>query len=307
MAFRADYLLDRALLKSHLANWRALAILFGVLFLLALTVRSFDSVNTQIEHIARIEIEDIILQDRERDMILNDIAEDENIKAVILHINSPGGTMVGGETLYRALSHIAEKKPLVAVLGSVAASGGYMAAVASDYIVSHQGTITGSIGVMFQTAEVTELSKKLGIEFITFKSGELKGSPSPLEKISEKAKKVVDASVKDSYEVFVQMVAEGREALSIGDVRKLSDGRIYTGRQAFTHKLVDALGGEEDAITWLGEQGEEFLDMEIKDRTIYKELEGLRKFYAMIMGKDDYFSAKFRGGMMVLWDGSQYF
>ncbi len=302
MSLSADNLLDRIRLKSEIVRWRSLAILIAVLFGIFIVVSKTSSNGIPAkEFIARITIDGIILEDRERSKKLYDLANNDSVKAVIMHINSPGGTMVGGETLYNSIVKISEKKPVVAVMGTVAASGGYMTAIAADYIFTQAGTITGSIGVMLQTAEITELSEKLGINFITLKSGELKGSPSPVEKLSHKARVAINSSILDSFDLFVDMIVAGRN-LSKKEVMKLADGRIYTGRQAVANKLVDAVGDEYHALDWL--QSEKNMDkkLKIKDIKLKTKEKWLEKLFSKTMGSDLYMSGIFHNSLMTLWN-----
>ena len=135
--------------------------------------------------------EEIIFDNLPRVKKIEDLALDENIKAVIVHINSAGGSVVGSEMLYNAFRKLAKSKPVVVVMDSVAASGGYLIALGADYIIAHNGTITGSIGVLMQTAEITELAEKIGVKFNSFKSNELKASPGFTEKLTPEAEKAV--------------------------------------------------------------------------------------------------------------------
>lgn len=203
------------------------------------------------DYVASITIDGIIFDDDYRNEILEKIAEQKNIKAVIVNIDSPGGGIVGSENLYYNLSEIAKKKPIVVVMGSVAASGGYMASLASDYIIARNGTLTGSIGVIIQTSEFTELASKVGVKFLTYKSSPLKGSPSPFEKANPLADKVINESVKDSYAYFSSLVKERRDGKIKGDFSQIADGRIFTGRQAFEAGLIDEIGGKAEAVKYL--------------------------------------------------------
>lgn len=250
MSLSADTLLDRIRMKGEINKWRTLTIIFAVLWAIGLMWRVFDFSNVRQEYIAKIDVNGVITQSYSRDKKLESLKKDKKVKAVIVHINSPGGTMVGGEHLYNSLRDIAEKKPVVAVMGTVAASAGYMTAIAADKIYASEGTMTGSIGVMIQAAEVTELAEKIGVNFITVKSSDLKGTPSFTEKMTPKVRKVAQEGIDDGYEYFTDLVAE-RRPLSKEEVLKLADGRIYTGRQAIKNNLVDAIGNEDDAHDWL--------------------------------------------------------
>jgi protease-4 len=206
MALDSDALVDRRRLKRWLTIWRAAAI-FALLALVLVAVGRIGTLRG-IDHIARLDIDGIILNDHDRLDAVDRIADDHRVKALIVSIDSPGGTVVGGEALFRALRAVAGKKPVVAVMDETAASGGYMVALAADQIFAHEATITGSIGVIFQSAEVTELLAKLGITPQEIKSGPLKAQPSPFEKLTPEARRVTQEVVNDIYDMFVKMTAD---------------------------------------------------------------------------------------------------
>jgi len=264
MPLSADALLDRMRLKSEIVKWRTLAIVAATLLAAAIIVRASGVSNPSGDHIARINIDGIILEDQQRLEKIKKLKKNNNVKAVIVYINSPGGTMVGGETLYTTLRELSAAKPTAAVMGSLAASGGYMAALGADKIFAHAGTLTGSIGVIMQTAEVSDLTDKIGITFNTFKSGDLKGEPSPFEKLSPKVEDVINRSIEDSYDFFVDLVKERRH-IANENIAKIADGRIFTGRQAMKNDLVDSLGGENAAINWLATEKNIDRNLPVKD------------------------------------------
>jgi protease-4 len=300
MSLSADNLLDRMRLKSQITKWRGLAIALGVLLLCSLVVRSF-SLKGEGDNIAHISVEGIIVEDRDRDKKLEEIKNDDHVKAVVVYINSPGGTIVGSEDLYVSLRDIAAKKPVVAVLGSVAASGGYMAAIASDRIFARSGTITGSVGVLLQSFEVTELAKKVGVNLLTFKSGELKAAPSPLEKVTPKTERVINESIQDGFHFFVDLVKE-RRMLPAENIAEISDGRIFTGRQAMQSKLIDDLGGEKEALEWLRKEKNIDAKLPVKDVDWQQEKMFLEKFYSKVMGSSSSYVAGIAGsGIMTMW------
>jgi protease-4 len=169
---------------------------------------------------------------------------------LLVHIDSPGGTVVGGENLYLALRRVAEKKPVVAIMAELATSAGYMVALGTDHIVARQGTVTGSIGVLMQSVEVTDLLTKIGITAESIKSAPLKASPNPLEKLTPDARAAAEDVVMDMYDMFVDMVSE-RRGMDRDATLKLADGRVYTGRQAMQNGLIDEIGGEREARVWL--------------------------------------------------------
>ena len=176
MNINPDYLIERKRNKSQILRWKILSLLI-VLMVLVISISTifkkndlpFFLSNIKSDYIANILLEEVIYDDLSRVKNLEKIAEDKNIKAVIVHINSPGGSVVGSEMLYNYFRKIAKNKPVVAVLGSLAASGGYLVALGADYIIAHNGTITGSIGVLMETTEITDLAEKIGVKFNNFK------------------------------------------------------------------------------------------------------------------------------------------
>ena len=204
-------------------------------------------------HVAKIFIEDILVQDSFRYERLEELSKNKNTKAVIAIINSPGGTVVGGETLYKSLKNIAENKPVISVMGEVATSAAYMAALGSNYIFAQEGTITGSVGVLVLTSEITELSKKLGISTEIIKSGDLKASPSPLEKMSPKAREETKKIVEEMSKNFIDLVKKERN-LDNKKIQTISDGRIFTGNSALKLGLIDDIGNIMEAKEYLNKQ-----------------------------------------------------
>lgn len=281
MAITQDYIIERKQNKFRLRLWKMLTILMFIVLLVVVSKR-FQQPTEQVlgssDYIASVLIEDIIFEDTKRDERLKKIISDEQIKALILNVNSPGGTVVGSEKIYNILRKISAKKPVVVVMGTLAASGGYLISLGGDYIVSHNGTITGSIGVIFQSLEVTDLAKTLGITFENFKSGELKAAPNPTEKVTEAVRQAIMSNVYDTYEYFIELVSLRRN-IPIEEVRKIADGRIYSGRQALKLKLVDAVGSEDEAIKWLQEVKKIDPTLEVKEFRIKPK----PKFFDMIM------------------------
>ena len=241
-------LIDRRRLKRRLTIWRVLAIVAIVVAVIAGAGR-FRGVDLR-DHVARLDIEGLILADPTLVEALSEVAANSRTKALIVRIESPGGTFVGGETLFQSLRAVAAQKPVVAVMGTVATSAGYMTAIAADRIFAHEGTITGSIGVILQTTDITELLRKVGISAEAIKSAPLKATPSPFEPLSEEARAAAQTIIDDMHALFTAMVAE-RRGLDADRARALADGRIYTGRQALRDELVDAIGGEVEARDWL--------------------------------------------------------
>ncbi len=281
MANMSDYLLDRLSLKSKLLFWRMIALVILTLLILytIFDLSNKPSSTLQSPFIARISLTGEIVEDRKREQILNKLAKNDKVQAVILHLNTPGGTAYGGESLFYSIRKIASKKPVVAIVGTCAASGGYMSAIAADVIFARNTSIVGSIGTIIITEEISELSKKLGVEFIVYKSGDLKAEPLFTHKPSEKVKEITMQSVMDSYNIFVDMVIDRRK-LSKNEVLPLADGRIFTGHQALQNKLIDAIGGEGEAVIWLEDHKNIAKDINIKDISLQDKEEMFSKFIA---------------------------
>lgn len=250
MTHESDILVDRRRLKRGLVLWRVLAVVALVATVVAVFAR-FDDLAFR-DHVARISVEGLIVADPATIEALGDVADNARVKALIVRIDSPGGTFVGGESLYRALRRVAEQKPVIAVMGTVATSAGYMTAIAADRIFAHEGTITGSIGVMVQTTDITGLLGKLGVTAEAIKSSPLKATPSPLEPLTDEARAAAKSLIDDMHALFIAMVAE-RRGLDAARARELADGRVYSGRQALQIDLVDAIGDETEARSWLAE------------------------------------------------------
>ena len=248
MAYDSDYLVDRRRLKRHLTFWRALAVVALAGVVAAAVGRFHGAVGGDV--IARIDIEGLIVQDDRRLETLSDLASDPSVRAVILRIDSPGGTVVGGETLYRTVLELGEKKPVVAVMDGLATSAAYMTAIASDRIFAREGTITGSVGVLMQATEVTRLLDKIGVTAKTFKSGPLKAVPNPMEPITPEVTAATQSLIDEMFAMFRDMVLLRRN-LAPEAVTRFSDGRVFTGRQALKAGLVDEIGGEKEAVRWL--------------------------------------------------------
>lgn len=248
-----DYLIERKRLRNQLLSWK-ISLVICVAALITYISYGYNSSSESLgkKYIAYYAVEGMITDERERDLILKELAEDKNAAALILYVNSPGGTVVGAERMYYLLRSIANSRPVVAVMGTAATSGGYLVSLAADHIIAHHGTITGSIGVIMQTAEVVELAQKIGVTFHNFKSGALKAAPNPTEKLTSEVEISTMSTINDINNFFVNLVAERRN-LGQEYVNSLADGRIYTGTQALANKLVDAIGTTEDAITWLHE------------------------------------------------------
>ena len=270
MSVKQDYLIERKRTKLQVIKWKILTLVLGIAMFFALSnhLTPEHNISTNVlqlgNHIGRIHINDIIFDDHARLKKLASIEQNEKVKALIVNVNSQGGSVVGSEMLYNALRKISKQKPVVVVMGSVAASGGYLASLGADYIIAHNGTLTGSIGVIMQSAEITELAKMLGIALHSFKSDELKASPNFMEKLTPSAHKATMENIYTVYDYFIEVVSERRK-LDMEYVKTIADGRVYSGRKALELKLVDAIGNEDTAISWLQTEKEISPDLEVID------------------------------------------
>lgn len=256
MSPTADELIDRRRLRRKLTFWRVAAIAIAAFVVggAALWLSAGSMRTAATSHIAKVSIEGTITEDDELIERLDDVRRSSAVKGVILTIDSPGGTTAGGEAIYEEVRRLAEEKPVVAQVGTLAASAGYMIASATDHIVARQSSIVGSIGVLVQYPNVTGLMDKLGIRLEEVKSSPLKAEPSPFNETTEEERAALRTMVMDSYDWFVGLVQE-RRPLSRTEAAALADGRVFTGRQALQRKLVDSLGGEREAIAWLAGKG----------------------------------------------------
>lgn len=248
MTLETDLLLDRRRLKRRLFAWRAVAVIAVVAAGLAIV--HAQGLTVRGTHLARLSISGIITEDRKLTDAVTALADDKSVPALIVFINSPGGSVAGGESLHDAIAHVAATKPVVAVMGATAASAGYMVAAPAARIFAREGTLTGSIGVLLQTGEMSGLLGKIGISTDAITSGPLKDQPSFFRPLSPEGRDALRGLVMDMYDQFVGMVAEGRH-MSPDAVRTLADGRAYTGRQALKLGLIDQIGGEKEARDWL--------------------------------------------------------
>ncbi|MFM2445121.1 MAG: hypothetical protein RJB09_2307 [Pseudomonadota bacterium] len=262
----ADFLVDRRLLRRKLTFWRValFAVLAALLIGLGVHYAGGDGAPGGGRHIARLAIEGVITGDKDTLKLIKDIGESRSAEALIVTIESPGGTTTGAEKLYKELRLVAEKKPVVAVIGTVAASGGYIAALGTDRIFAEGNSLVGSIGVLFQFPNFSKLLDTVGVAFESVKSSPLKAAPSGVEPTSPEARAALAALVTDSFDWFKGLVKERRH-LDDRQVARVSDGRVFTGRQGIDLSLVDALGGEREAIAWLEQEKKIAKDLTVRD------------------------------------------
>jgi protease IV len=254
MTLDSDILIDRRRLRRRLLVWRVVAL---VALIAAIMFATVSADRDQIaflgrDHIARVTISGFIGDNLKRHEMLEKLRKNPHVKAVIVSVDSPGGTTVGGEALYLDLRELAKEKPVAAVFNTVAASAAYLGGIATDYIVARGNTITGSVGVIFQWGQVSDMLTKLGIKVDEIRSGPLKAQPSPFTPTTEEAKKPIEDLVKESQVWFVGLVTERRKDAA-SHLDEIKTGRIYTGREALKVGLIDAIGDERTAIKWFSE------------------------------------------------------
>ncbi|KQZ50602.1 Clp protease [Rhizobium sp. Root149] len=244
---------DRRQLRRKLTFWRIAAalLLVAIGFSLYSVVGGEGSARP---HVARVEIDGMITDDDELIERLETIRKNAQVKALVVSISSPGGTTFGGERIFKAIRAVAAEKPVVSDVRTLAASAGYMIASAGDTIVAGESSITGSIGVIFQYPQIQNLLEKLGVSLEEIKSAPMKAEPSPFHAPPEEAKAMIRSMIMDSYDWFVDLVADRRK-LPREEVLKLANGAIFTGRQALKVKLVDTLGGTPEIRAYLATRG----------------------------------------------------
>ncbi len=266
MSLDSDVIVDRRRIRRKLTFWRVTAALVAIAAIVMVGVIATPGGRgalTESGSIARVHIDGLIRSNADRVEALERL-EKSRAAAVIVHINSPGGTTAGSEQLYDALVRLKAKKPMVVVVEGLAASGGYITAIAADHIVAQQSSLVGSIGVLFQFPNFGELLKTVGVKVEEVKSSPLKAAPNGFEPTSPEARAALDSLVKDSYAWFRGLVKE-RRGMDDGLLEKVADGRVFTGRQAVDLKLVDQLGDEKTAIAWLVAQKGVKADLPVRD------------------------------------------
>ena len=257
MSLDADIIVDRRRMRRKLTFWRVFAILLAIGAVIAVGVGLRGQGNGVLTagtagSIARVTITGLISGDQQRVEALERLARSP-AKAVIVHINSPGGTTSGSEELHDSIKRLKEQKPTVVVVDGLAASGGYIAALASDHIVAQETSLVGSIGVLFQYPNVTDLMRTIGVRVEEIKSSPLKAAPNGFEPTSPEARAAIEAIVMDSYAWFRGLVKDRRQ-LDDAALDRVADGRVFTGRQGVQLKLVDELGDEKTAVAWLAKE-----------------------------------------------------
>ena len=242
-------MVERRYLRRRVTFWRVVAGLIAIIAIFIGASRLTGIGAENVAHIARVRVNGIILDDADFTRMLDRLAK-SNAKAVLLDIDSPGGGAAASEEIYEHLRKVGEKRPIVAIDRSLAASGGYMVSLAADHILARNSSAVGSIGVIFQNPNVTQLLGTLGVKMEIIKSSPLKASPNPFEVTPPEATAAMNALVVDTFSWFKNLVRERRH-LDPDALAKVTDGRVFSGSQAVSLKLVDGIGGEEEALDWL--------------------------------------------------------
>ena len=293
-----DLLIDRRRLKRRLNFWRVLTVV-AVFGALAAVVAPRPAL-TGSQHVTRVNISGIITEDRQLSEAIDRLAKDSHVPAVIVAVDSPGGSVAGGESLHAALKRLAAAKPVVTVMRGTAASAGYMVSLPAERIFARDSTLTGSIGVILQTVEFSGLLGKLGIDATAITSGPLKDQPSYTRPLTDPGRTYLNGLVQDMFDQFVTMVAQARH-MDPNAVRKLADGRAYTGRQAKTLGLVDEIGGETEARAWLARQHNVAETLPVQDLQLRSFVQ--RTFGSTALDISHFFLGTQDSGAWALWSG----
>lgn len=264
MSLEADLLADRRRLSRRITFWRVLAVIGVIAALGALFGRDGLGGIAPNDHVLRLRIEGVITEDRRLLEVIEEASRYASARAMLLVIDSPGGSMAGGEALHGALKRFAEKKPIVALMGGTAASAGYMIAMPAQHVVAREATVTGSIGVLLQSFDVSELLARLGVRPDILATGPFKAQPNPFQPLTDQGRAEMMRVLEDLHSQFIGIVAAGRR-MDEARVRPLADGRVFTGRQALPLGLIDAIGGEAEARAWLAAQKGVAEDLPVRD------------------------------------------
>lgn len=288
-------LLEKFYSRRRSLIFRSLISLVGFLLLVFYLLK----IQNDEEFIAKINIQGII-QDR-TDIIeeIDRLQDNENVKGFLAVINSPGGTYVGSKELYDSIKLLSKKIPTVVYMREMATSGGYLVSLGADKIYGNSGTITGSIGVILQTADISELLNEIGVNPIIIKSGKLKAVPNPAEKIDDEKVIYLQGIIEKMQEEFMKLVTSNRK-ISNSTTQLIGDGRIFTGKEAKELKLIDDIGSEKDALAWLRGKGELDETIKVKELLGKNDLKSMFDF-TFLKKKFNYLNQNFYNGFFAIW------
>ena len=261
--------LDWQILEENKKKWYRKGIWRGILISIILVITislflNFNHLSSNFSHIARISINGVIFDNSETIEIIDNLAKNDNVKSVIVRINSPGGSVVGSESLYVAINSLSQKKPVISLMGEIATSGGYIVALASNYILARKNTLTGSIGVIVENQNFSELSEKIGVSIDTTKSGKIKGGQNPLSPSDPLVKINNQKLVNYSFDWFISIIKKNRD-INQSVIELVSDGRTLTGGMAMDLGLIDGIGSEKEALKYLEKKYPDFKGLPIID------------------------------------------
>ena len=263
----SEIIADRRRMRRKLSFWRVFGVVALVIAVIAVGWRATNGAWTGTQrapHIARVTVEGLITSDRRFSEMLGRIGDSNAVQGVVISVNSPGGTTTGSEEMFRAIRGLVEKKPTVTFVDGTAASGAYIAALATDHIIARETSIVGSIGTLFQAPNVAGLLDNIGVSVIEIKSSPLKAAPSPVSPPEPDAIQAIQSIVDDTFVWFRELVAS-RRPMTPQEVDAIADGRVHSGRQAIGLKLVDQLGSHGDAVRWLETERGVTADLPIRD------------------------------------------
>jgi len=270
------------------------------------------------QQIARITVDGVITGNQRLAELMERVGDSSLVSGVVISVNSPGGTTTGSEELYRNIRRLSEKKPVVTFVDGTAASGGYITAIASDYIVARETSLVGSIGVLFQYPDVSGLLGNVGVKVETIKSAPLKAEPNPFTPTSPEARAAIQSVVGDTYDWFKTLVRE-RRRMNETELTAASTGQVFSGRQGVPMKLVDRIGGERDAVAWLeAEKGvaknlpiRDWKPRSDRDFSIFAmaaaaaDLLGFERVAQAVRRADAHVEAAQLDGLLVVWQPSE--
>ena len=301
MSLLTDMVADRRRLQRTVLLWRAISAIVIVLFVGSLLGK--EGMLDRGAYVGLLTVEGVIVDDRKRARAIDALVEDTDLAALIVYVNSPGGSSAASESLYRSLRRLAGEKPVVTVMGGVAASGGYMVALAAERIFARESTVTGSIGVVLEATNFVELMRMAGIGHETLRSVPLKAQPNPFEPMSPAGREMGQGLVADVHQMFRKIVGD-RRGLHGERLDDITDGRVFSGMSAHKSGLIDAIGGMTEARAWLKET------YGISDRGAEREIEtghsvGFSKWLGeFLIGRSDFAGRLALDGLVSVWHPS---
>jgi protease-4 len=269
----ADYLIDRHSLKTKLSIWRNIAFILIALFVIEYISNKFLNFY-DIEYIARIKIDGDIFEDSKRDEIIAKISSNPKVKAVIMHVDSLGGSLYSSENLYYIVKKLSENKPTVTVMESFATSGAYMIAMPTARIFARNSTVTGSIGSLMIIPDFSKLAEKVGMKINILKSGDLKAQPQPFSPMTDKVRQYTQDSINEAYDLFIGMAKKDRD-LTDKSIREVSTGATFLGQKSLALGLIDEIGAEDEALVYLYKEKNISKNLKIKDVSLKAKKKGL--------------------------------